>query len=131
MPEWWTNRSRLPSSGVMKPNPLSSLNHFTVPVAMQPILRTSSLHRVSPGLTAATYQESGLLLGLRGDLDLALEDLAGGALGELVDEPDLARILVVGDLVLDVVAQRRLVDVLALLERDRSADLLAHVVVGD
>jgi hypothetical protein len=31
MAEWWTNRSLLPSSGVMKPNPLSLLNHFTVP----------------------------------------------------------------------------------------------------
>src|SRR5450755_4708657 len=31
MLEWWTNRSRLPSSGVMKPNPFSSLNHLTVP----------------------------------------------------------------------------------------------------
>src|SRR5579884_258645 len=34
MPEKWTNRSRPPSSGVMKPKPLSSLNHFTVPVAI-------------------------------------------------------------------------------------------------
>src|SRR5215218_3159649 len=32
--EWWTNRSLPWSSGVMKPKPLSSLNHFTVPVAM-------------------------------------------------------------------------------------------------
>src|SRR5215218_11436805 len=32
MPLKWTNRSRPPSSGVMKPNPLSSLNHLTVPV---------------------------------------------------------------------------------------------------
>src|SRR4051812_18361476 len=34
MPEWWTNRSLPLSSGVMKPKPLSSLNHLTVPVAM-------------------------------------------------------------------------------------------------
>jgi hypothetical protein len=34
MPVWWTKRSLPGSSGVMKPNPLSSLNHFTVPVAM-------------------------------------------------------------------------------------------------
>src|SRR5829696_8799834 len=34
MPEWCTNRSLLWSSGVMKPKPFSSLNHFTVPVAM-------------------------------------------------------------------------------------------------
>src|SRR5829696_2722783 len=34
MLEWWTKRSLPPSSGVMKPKPFSSLNHFTVPVAM-------------------------------------------------------------------------------------------------
>src|SRR5437764_2831598 len=34
MPVWCTNRSLPGSSGVMKPNPLSSLNHFTVPVAI-------------------------------------------------------------------------------------------------
>src|SRR3954452_8841735 len=33
---WWTKRSLPPSSGVMKPKPLSSLNHLTVPVAMFP-----------------------------------------------------------------------------------------------
>ena len=38
-------------------------------------------------------------------LDLALEDLAGRALGELVDEPDLARVLVGGDALLDELAQ--------------------------
>src|SRR3954468_17838707 len=32
--EWWTNTSLPSSSGVMKPNPFSSLNHFTVPVAI-------------------------------------------------------------------------------------------------
>src|SRR3954466_777919 len=34
MPEWWTKRSLPGSSGVMKPKPLSSLNHLTVPVAI-------------------------------------------------------------------------------------------------
>src|SRR3954447_8750243 len=34
MPLWWTNRSLPGSSGVTKPKPFSSLNHFTVPVAM-------------------------------------------------------------------------------------------------
>src|SRR5215216_7406366 len=34
MPEKWTKRSLPGSSGVMNPKPLSSLNHFTVPVAM-------------------------------------------------------------------------------------------------
>src|ERR671936_319856 len=32
IPEKCTNRSRPPSSGVMKPNPFSSENHLTVPV---------------------------------------------------------------------------------------------------
>src|SRR5262245_30569442 len=35
MPEKWTKRSLPGSSGVMNPKPLSSLNHFTVPVAMR------------------------------------------------------------------------------------------------
>src|SRR5258708_4185905 len=30
------NRSSLPSSGVMKPYPFASLNHFTVPIAIHP-----------------------------------------------------------------------------------------------
>jgi hypothetical protein len=32
--EWWTNRSFDSSSGVINPKPFSSLNHFTVPVAI-------------------------------------------------------------------------------------------------
>src|SRR5579863_3994744 len=31
----WTKTSLPPSVGVMKPKPFASLNHFTVPVAMQ------------------------------------------------------------------------------------------------
>src|SRR4051812_22489462 len=31
---WWANRSLPPPSRVMKPKPFSSLNHFTVPVAI-------------------------------------------------------------------------------------------------
>src|SRR5581483_1622636 len=34
MPLKWTKRSFVPSSGVMKPYPFASLNHLTVPVAM-------------------------------------------------------------------------------------------------
>src|SRR5579885_1079362 len=33
--EWWTNTSLPPSAGVMNPYPFASLNHFTVPVAIQ------------------------------------------------------------------------------------------------
>src|SRR5215208_6493356 len=36
--EKWANRSSPPSSGVMKPYPLESLNHLTVPVAIHPFL---------------------------------------------------------------------------------------------
>src|SRR5579871_144992 len=32
--EWWTKTSAVPSSGAMKPKPLSALNHFTVPCAI-------------------------------------------------------------------------------------------------
>src|SRR5204863_7814305 len=43
------NKSSLPSSGVMKPYPFASLNHFTVPVAMlSPLLPLVEL----PGLVA-------------------------------------------------------------------------------
>src|SRR3954469_568512 len=43
MPEKWTKRSRSPSSGVMKPKPFSSLNHFTVPVAMSHLPPSSTV----------------------------------------------------------------------------------------
>src|SRR5215467_3144872 len=32
MAEWWTKQSFCPPSGVIKPKPLASLNHLTVPV---------------------------------------------------------------------------------------------------
>src|SRR3954451_10728810 len=66
MPVWWTKRSRLPSSGVMKPKPLSSLNHFTTPVGIPSSVESCAayggscccldptpapLAGVSPGLT--------------------------------------------------------------------------------
>src|SRR5438477_12795210 len=38
MAEWWTKQSFWPPSGVMKPKPLASLNHFTVPVVRISIL---------------------------------------------------------------------------------------------
>src|SRR5690349_8630066 len=64
MPVWWTKRSLPDSSGVMKPKPLSSLNHLTVPVAISRSLlgvlgaaiaegaqrqRLGTLARLSPG----------------------------------------------------------------------------------
>src|SRR3954454_14535718 len=65
-----------------------------------------------------------------GDLDVALEDLARGALGQLVEEPQPARVLVGGHALLDEVAHVVLAGVLTVLEHDRGADLLAHLLVG-
>src|SRR4051794_14197665 len=65
-----------------------------------------------------------------GDLDVALEDLARGALGQLVEEPHAARVLVRRDALLDEIAHVVLARVLAVLEHDRGADLLPHLLVG-
>src|SRR5581483_9550518 len=54
MPEKWTKRSRPPSSGVMKPKPLSSLNHLTVPVAMYFPLLLSGRQVPRPRILNAT-----------------------------------------------------------------------------
>src|SRR5947209_8058086 len=90
MPLKWTNRSRPPSSGVMKPKPLSSLNHFTVPVAIPSPSTPACLKRSNgsrrPLRTREPYQglrregtrgaapqtrcKSGLAERLRGSLDL-------------------------------------------------------------
>ena len=59
-----------------------------------------------------------------------LRILPVGPFGKLVDEPDLARVLVGGDLVLDELAQLFGARLGAVLERDRGADLLAVLVVG-
>src|SRR5690348_15620846 len=62
MPVKWTNRSRPPSSGVMKPKPLSSENHLTVPVPTdrphfltRPIAAALALQNVS-GSRRATQE---------------------------------------------------------------------------
>src|SRR6201995_280043 len=57
---WWTNRSRLPSSGVMKPKPFSSLNHLTVPVATGSPLRSLKCYRggvASPRACTCVFAE--------------------------------------------------------------------------
>src|SRR5918999_5174877 len=51
MAEKCTKRSLLPSSGVMKPKPLASLNHFTLPVLM-----SVSLRSVEKGASPADHQ---------------------------------------------------------------------------
>src|SRR5436305_10455365 len=57
MPLKWTNKSRPPSSGVMKPKPLSSLNHLTVPVGIYSHFTLKHVGLVrSPDRTAKTYQ---------------------------------------------------------------------------
>src|SRR5262245_3737988 len=62
MLEKCTNRSFVPSSGVMKPYPLLSLNHFTVPVAIMKHLPTRT-HEQAGRRT----REPGLALVGRGD----------------------------------------------------------------
>src|SRR5262249_9645997 len=110
MPEWWTNRSRLPSSGVMKPNPLSSLNHLTVPVAIWPVLRFLSPAGKSRrfGLAGETVAGVKGLVSMTRHLrrgDLALQNLSGRTFWQLVDEPHRTGVLVGGQPLLDVVAQ--------------------------
>src|SRR5699024_3528377 len=46
MAEKWAKTSAEPSSGAMKPKPLSALNHFTVPVAI-----VASFHESAPRLS--------------------------------------------------------------------------------
>src|SRR5438045_3214822 len=52
----WTNTSLPPSSGVMKPYPFASLNHFTVPVA---ILKTPPSEEVLSGKEARIGRATG------------------------------------------------------------------------
>ena len=42
--EKWANKSSPPSSGVMKPKPLESLNHLTVPVAIKRTFKINTNH---------------------------------------------------------------------------------------
>lgn len=51
--EKWTNTSAVPSSGAMKPKPLSALNHFTVPVASVQVLYPNMPRRDAAGPTAS------------------------------------------------------------------------------
>src|SRR3954464_4765022 len=63
--------------------------------------------------------------------DLTFEDLARRPLRELVDEPDMARVLVRRDALLDEGAKLVGLQGLALLERDGRSDLLAERLVRD
>src|SRR5690348_7933054 len=67
----------------------------------------------------------------RGCLNLPLEDLPAWALRQVVHEPDDPWVLVGGDPLLDVLADLLRGQLLALVEHDRGADLLAPLVVGD
>src|SRR5260370_6477233 len=62
-------------------------------------------------------------------LDLAAQDLPGRALRQLVDQPDLPRVLVSGDLVAGERAQFLRGRTGVRLQRHGRADLLAEVVV--
>ena len=65
----------------------------------------------------------------RGTSISRLRILPVGPFGQLVDEPDPARVLVGGHLLLDVALQLVGVERLALLQHDRGAHLLAELVV--
>src|SRR5579885_2522286 len=59
--EWWTNTSLPPSAGVMNPYPFASLNHFTVPVAIQNTSSTTKerageAHAAQPVLARITQR---------------------------------------------------------------------------
>src|SRR6266487_6974016 len=69
--------------------------------------------------------------GVLGRLDLAAQDLPGWALGQLVDQPDLPRVLVGGDLVAGERAQFVRGRAGVRLQRHGRADLLAEIVVRD
>src|SRR4051795_6264587 len=65
MAVWWTKRSRFPSSGVMKPKPLSSLNHFTVPDGTCVVLHASCAATCAEGWNpflrvACTFSTAGI-----------------------------------------------------------------------
>src|SRR5690606_38465000 len=51
--EKWAKRSSPPPSGVIKPNPLASLNHLTVPVCLLPLSSGTGVSVVSDILTAS------------------------------------------------------------------------------
>src|SRR6516164_8962934 len=65
------------------------------------------------------------------DRDVAFDDLARWAFGQLVDEPDPARVFVGGDAGLDELLDRRGVRVGTGLQRDCRTHLFAEHVVGD
>src|ERR1019366_900381 len=52
----WTNTSLPPSSGCMKPYPLSGLSHFTVPVVIEAILRIVEKNRRPSMWTPMLYR---------------------------------------------------------------------------
>src|ERR1700730_14845476 len=61
MAEKWTNTSAVPSSGAMKPKPLSALNHFTVPVAISPhpLVRNPSRDVAAPTVSLPALAPAG------------------------------------------------------------------------
>ena len=63
--------------------------------------------------------------------ELALEDLAGVVARELVDEHDLARDLVVREVVLDVALDLVLAEVRVLAQHDERLQPLSELVVVD
>src|SRR5262249_7483168 len=86
---------------------------------------------IARGWIAGGWIAGGWIARGAGPATLAAEDLAGGALGQLVDQPEVAGVLVRRDPVLHVRPQFLGRGRGAGLERDGRADLLAELVVGD
>src|SRR3954466_2955999 len=126
---WCTKRSFDSSSGVMKPKPFSSLNHFTVPVAIFPPLSRRTAGKVT-GRTSRRCDRVQPELLDRGVAHLELLHLAGDRHRELVDDLHVARHLEVRDLAAAPLAQRVAVERGALAELDPGHDLLAVALVG-
>src|SRR3954454_14328282 len=68
---WWTKRSLPDSSGVMKPNPFSSLNHLTTPWAMVGLSYVSMVRPTREALPT-NHCDANTLLGCRRLLSPAL-----------------------------------------------------------
>src|SRR4051812_47791959 len=93
----------------------------------------ASTSKASSGVarSASSSSSGSVISGLLRRDDLALHDFAGGVLRKRVHDPYLAWVLVRGDLALDVRAQFVGRRAGAWLERDRRADLLAELGVGE
>src|SRR3954454_14899223 len=115
--------SRFAATSPLWPAPMTTASAIVTRTCS---LRGGAKRRLAPMRARASTRGRGLR-----QADLALEDLPGRALGQLVDEVHRARVLVGRDALLGEVAQLLGRGVGALLERHDGGDLLAERLVGD